>query len=361
MIDLTENQRKTIASGLTLLALMVVFAFVAGVVWALLKFLSFAAPAITPVVIGLFLALFFKPYYGGWKKLVKNPTLAILLAVFSVVVPASLLLWYYGSLVLGQASNLITQAPELATKLTEWFHTTFPKARDLATQLGIPYQDWIQIYKLKAAQVGVGVLGSMTGIVSFLVGLIFFFYFLTRPDMKGTDYVQQMPFLKDDTKTFVAEQIDAFLEIIVSFFQRQVVICLIEGVLYGSGFALVGVPYGFLLGFALGCLNLVPFFGTVTCLPIVLPLAYFGAEGSTLRLIGAVIVWACGQFLDGYWITPKIQGDKTGLGYAGVIFSFFFWGAVFQSLLGLLLAIPLSAFCVVLWRALKSKYIKPIL
>ena len=219
---------------------------------------------------------------------------------------------------------------------------------------------WIELYKVKAAHLGVSVLGYLTGIVGALVALLFFFYFLTRPDMRGKDYVAEMPFLKDDTKAFVAEQIDAFLDIVVSFFQRQVVICLLEGGLYGLGFAVVGLPYGFIIGFILGVLNLVPFFGSVVCLPIALSLAYFGADGSTWRVAGVVLVWGAGQLLDGYVITPKIQGDKTGLGYAGVIFSFFFWGAVFQSLLGLLLAIPLSAFCVVLWRALKSKYIKPV-
>ena len=64
--------------------------------------------------------------------------------------------------------------------------------------------------------------------------------------------------------------------------------------------------------------------------------------------------------MDGYFIAPKIQGDKTGLGYAVVIFSFFFWSTVLGPLLGMLLAIPLSAFCVVLWRAVKSKYIRPV-
>jgi predicted PurR-regulated permease PerM len=34
---------------------------------------------------------------------------------------------------------------------------------------------------------------------------------------------------------------------------------------------------------------------------------------------------------------------------------------VFKSLLGLLLAIPLSAFCIVLWNALKDRYIRPVL
>ena len=120
------------------------------------------------------------------------------------------------------------------------------------------------------------------------------------------------------------------------------------------------IPYGFLIGFGLGVLNLVPFFGSVVCLPLAIPLAYFGEGGGVVDLVGVLAVWLSGQFLDGYFITPKIQGDKTGLGYAGVIFSFFFWWSVFGSLLGLLLAIPLSAFCVVLWRALKSKYIKPV-
>jgi predicted PurR-regulated permease PerM len=168
-----------------------------------------------------------------------------------------------------------------------------------------------------------------------------------------------MPFLKPETRAFVAEQIDAFVAILVSFFQRQTVICLIEGVYYGLGFAFVGLPYGFLIGFMLGVLNLVPLMGTVLCLPIALPLAYFGG-GSATRVVMVLVVWAIGQLLDGYLITPRIQGNKTGLGYAGVIFSFFFWGTVLGPVLGLLLAIPLSAFCVVLWRALKSKYIRPV-
>ena len=54
----------------------------------------------------------------------------------------------------------------------------------------------------------------------------------------------------------------------MNFFQRQVVICLIEGLLYGTGFMLVGLPYGFLIGFALGVMNLIPLFGSVVCLPV---------------------------------------------------------------------------------------------
>ncbi|MGN0854709.1 MAG: AI-2E family transporter [Kiritimatiellia bacterium] len=360
MIDFTEGQRKTVAAGLTLLSLAVVVAFVSFVAWLVITVLGCVSSAITPVVIGLFLAMFFKPYYEWWRRWVRNPSAATALMLCSILVPLSLLLWYFGSFVTDQLSNLIAQAPDLVARFLDWFHTMCPNAKALADKIGIPYQDWVDFYKLKAAQVGVGALGYLSGIVGWLVALVFFVYFLTRPEMRGEDYVKELPFLKAETKGFVAEQIDSFLDIIVSFFQRQVIICLVEGCLYGLGFLLVGLPYGFIIGFALGVLNLVPFFGTVVCLPIALTLAYLGVDGSLLRLVGVLGVWLAGQILDGYCITPKIQGDRTGLGYAGVIFSFFFWGSVFRSFLGLLLAIPLSAFCVVLWRALKSRYIKPV-
>lgn len=360
MIEFTDNQKKTVASGLTFLSLAVVFAFVSFVVWMLMRALAYVSVAVTPVALGLFLAMFFRPYYLWWKKIVKNPSLAVSLMLVSILAPLSVIMWHYGSMIAEQAANLIAQAPELAAKTVDFIQTNFPKIQQLADNLGVPYREWIDVYKVKAVHFGVNVLGYVTGLVSALVALIFFAYFLTRPEMRGKDYVAALPFLKEETKSFVAVQIDAFMDIVVSFFQRQVVICLIEGVLYGGGFALVGLPYGFIIGFALGCLNLVPLFGTVVCLPIAVSLALFGAGASTLRLVGVLSVWLTGQFLDGYVITPRIQGDKTGLGYAGVVFSFFFWGAVFKSMLGLLLAIPLSAFCVVLWRSLKSNYIKPV-
>ena len=63
MIDFTDSQKKTIAAGITVLSLSLVFAFTAFVLWVVFKVLSFASSAIIPVVLGFFLALFFKPYY----------------------------------------------------------------------------------------------------------------------------------------------------------------------------------------------------------------------------------------------------------------------------------------------------------
>lgn len=362
-IDFSENQRKTVANGLTVLSFALVFAFVAFIVWIVAKALAFVAPAIIPVILGFFLALFFKPYYQWWKSLLRNPTLALAVMLLTVFIPVGMVLWYAGELLVDQLSNLVAQGPTLLKQVISWFQATFPKFHSLLSQFGVPYESFGEIYTKygsTALMAGFGALKCLVGIVSAVLTLCFFVFFLTTKDRRGSEIVSQMAFLKDSTRSFVAEQMDVFVDILVSFFQRQTVICLIEGTMYGFGFWLVGLPYGFLIGFALGVLNLIPLFGSVVCLPVALPLAYFPHGGSLTRLLLVLAVWLTGQVLDGYFITPKIQGNKTGLGYAGVIFSFFFWSTVLGPLMGMLLAIPLSAFCVVLWRALKSKYIKPV-
>lgn len=363
MIEFTEGQRKTIATGLTVLSLALVVAFVTFTVWLALKLLSFAAPAIIPVVMGFFLALFFKPYYLWWKGWLRNPTLALVVMLITVFVPLGLVLWYAGAVMVDQVTNLVTQAPTLVGKVADWFQETFPKFHALLMQLGASTEnigDLYTKYGTTALKAGTGALRCLTGILSALVTLIFFVFFLMTKDRRGKEIVSQMTFLKDSTRAFVAEQVDSFIDILVSFFQRQTVICLIEGMMYGTGFWAVGLPYGFLIGFMLGVLNLIPLFGSVVCLPVALPLAYFVHGGTLTRLLLVLGVWGLGQFLDGYFITPRIQGNKTGLGYAGVIFSFFFWATVLGPMLGMLLAIPLSAFCVVLWRAVRSRYIRPV-
>lgn len=380
MIDFTPSQKRTIAAGVTVLAFAVVLAFVLFVGWALVKFIGFASPAIMPVVVGVFLAMLFKPYYEWIRHQVRNPTLALVLMLLSVFVPFGLLCWFGGAFIADQLSHLVKTAPTIVGRLSVWVNEHYPNAQTLLASVGAKPDDLPQLlltdpakfthellstlgseYGTDAMRAGFGALRYFSGLGTSLLSLLFFVFFLMKEPVNGDDYVNQLPFLKTETKMFVAKQIDAFFDILVSFFQRQVVICLIEGVFYGGGFMFVGLPYGFVIGFLLGALNLVPLLGTVSCLPLALPIAYFGDGGNVLRLVGVLVVWLTGQFLDGYLITPKIQGDKTGLGYAGVIFSFVFWGVVFHSMVGLLLAIPLSAFCVVLWRALKAKYIKGII
>ena len=125
MIDFTDSQKKTIAAGITVLALSLVFAFTAFVLWVVFKVLSFASSAIIPVVLGFFLSLFFKPYYEWWQSHVRNPTLALAAMLLTIFVPLGLFLWYAGAVTIDQISNLIRQGPTMANHVVEWFKATW--------------------------------------------------------------------------------------------------------------------------------------------------------------------------------------------------------------------------------------------
>ena len=146
MISFTEGQKKAIASGLTVLSLLVTLSFVALVGWCALKVLAFASAAIVPVILGFFLSLFFKPYFRWWKRVLRNPTLALVAMLSTVLVPLGLVLWYAGAVMVDQISTLIAQGPQLAKQVLEWFAATFPKLHALLGQMGVPYENLGDVY-----------------------------------------------------------------------------------------------------------------------------------------------------------------------------------------------------------------------
>ena len=150
--------------------------------------------------------------------------------------------------------------------------------------------------------------------------------------------------------------LNEFIAIVVSFFRGQLLIGLIMGCLFALGFALVGLKFGLAIGLALGVLNIIPYLGTMIGLAVALPLAFFQPEGGWQLLGMVVAVQILVQNIEGWYLTPKIMGDRTGLHPVTIIVAIFFWGTAFGGVLGMLFAIPLTAFFVTLWRLLSKKY-----
>ena len=132
------------------------------------------------------------------------------------------------------------------------------------------------------------------------------------------------------------------------------------GILFGLGFQLVaGLPYGMLLGLLLGLMNIVPYLGNIVGMPVIGALALFGDGGGGGKLGTVALIFLVVQSLDAYFITPRIIGNRTGLNAFVVIFSLFFWSSVIGGALGMVLAIPLSAFIAVFWQLLVREYLAP--
>jgi predicted PurR-regulated permease PerM len=127
------------------------------------------------------------------------------------------------------------------------------------------------------------------------------------------------------------------------------------GVLYAGGLLAVGLDLGILVGVLAGLLTFVPYLGptTVVVLGGVAALAQFG---DWQHLVGVGVVFAVGQVIESYWLTPKLVGDRIGLHPVAVIFSVLAGGTLF-GFLGMLLALPVAAVANVLLRYAHERYL----
>ncbi len=134
--------------------------------------------------------------------------------------------------------------------------------------------------------------------------------------------------------------------IISAFFRGQFIIVLILSVLFSIGFSIVGVPLPILMGFTIGFLNLIPYFGTlVGIIPLIiltLGKSLQLGENPLNRLIGAAIVMIVVQVMQDWVFTPKIMKNRVGLKPITILMSAVIWGTLL-GFIGLLLAVPLSA------------------
>lgn len=378
-IAFSERQQGIIAAGITVFCATLVTAFVALILWGLFSLLSAVSVVLTPLLAAVILTLIFKPYYQ-WlhQRLGRLHALAIPALFLSVLLPLALILVFFGSLFVSQLVALVEYLPALFERISAALTAGNPNLDAFITKFGLEEKlplltdpeafvasvvERISFGDVggKALSYGMDAIKYLVSLIGWLIVPVYLIYFLTMKPFTGRNVENYLPFLKPETRRDVAYLIDEFLAIIVAFFRGQVTIAFIQGVLFGVGFKLAGLPYGMLLGLSLGCFNLVPYLGNIIGLAVTLPMAFFGEGGSGVRLALVLGVFCIVQFLDGYFITPRIQGKKTGLNDVTIIFSLLFWGVVFKGILGVLLAIPLSAFIVVFWRLLKNKYIKELI
>ena len=76
-----------------------------------------------------------------------------------------------------------------------------------------------------------------------------------------------------------------------------------------------------------------------------------------MTVLWLMVVFTAVQMIEGYVLTPRIMGERTGLHPLAIIIAIFFWGSALGGIAGMVLAIPLTAFLVVFWRLAKERYI----
>ena len=75
------------------------------------------------------------------------------------------------------------------------------------------------------------------------------------------------------------------------------------------------------------------------------------------EIIGILILYGLGQFLEGFFLTPRLVGERIGLHPVAVLFALLLFGKLF-GFFGVLLALPISAVSLVLVKYVWGRYVQ---
>jgi predicted PurR-regulated permease PerM len=374
-LDLSDRQQKTVAAALTMLSGLFILGVLVAIFVGLIRFLTYFSGVFMPLAVAGVLALVTRPYFDWLARRLRYAPLALAVYFASLVIPLGLFVWFLGSLLVQQVVDFLARIPAWLAASTEYLKLHIPAFREYLAEnnLDVQIRDAVgrhigliatgfQLVATQLLSTGANLFRSAAGLLGWLICPVYLAFMLLIPPPPKGSAATMLPFLKPETREDVMFLGREFVQIIINFFRGQVIVATIQGVLYAIAFVLVGVPYGLAIGLLMGLLNIVPYLGSAVGLVLSLALSWGrvdghgGLEGLAFALGAFLVV----QGIESYFITPRIMGKKTGLHPMAIMVAMFFWGTALGGILGILLAVPLTAFLVVLWRLLKAKYIRAI-
>lgn len=201
----------------------------------------------------------------------------------------------------------------------------------------------------RVAQSGMDIL-SVAGLVA-LVPVVTF-YLLLDWDKLVLHVRELLPRHIEPKVSTLARECD---EVLAAFVRGQLIVMLLLGIIYGAGLQLVGLKLGIIIGLLAGLGSIIPYFGFIIGILSASISAFFQYGMTIDPFLKVWAVFAVGQVLEGWVLQPYLIGDKIGLPPVGVIFAIMAGGQLF-GLVGMLLALPLAAICMVLLRHAHHSY-----
>ncbi len=370
---LTPGQKKLFGFTLSFACIFAVAGLLVALVLVLGRVVATFSNLLWPLALAGILALMLRPVVRAMEEKLRMSPVAAVLTLYGIVLAALLgALSFLIPVAFRQIGDFLQIAPDLAARAADGLRSAFPQwahlfddplGADRLRELVAEFSEQIREGFTAALPALVRAGETMAAVFAAAVGLaiipVYLFFFLKSRREPTENLAEFLPFLKKETREDVVFLVREFIAIVVSFFRGQLLIALIMGVLLATGFTLAGLKLSIPLGLFLGLLNIVPYLGVIVGLAVTLPTAYFQPDGGWELVLIVTLIFAAVQALESIVLTPKIMGDRTGLHPVTIIIAIFFWGTALGGLLGMILAIPLTAFFVTAWRLAKSKYLNP--
>lgn len=140
------------------------------------------------------------------------------------------------------------------------------------------------------------------------------------------------------------------------YLHGQLMVMLVLSVYYASALAIAGFDVALPVGILSGVLVFIPYLGFGLGLALALIAAVLQFSG-WYGLVAVALIYGIGQVLEGFYLTPRLVGERIGLHPLAVIFALLAFGQLF-GFVGVLLALPASAVLLVGFRHLGRHYLR---
>ena len=340
----------------------------AGGIWGLSRLLQILSPVLWPLALAAVAACLLSPVVDFLEHRKIPRVRAILLVFLAVVAVMAGVLASVVPQVIAETGQLADKVPEYSQRLENsiagfcaqppeilrhfWPAPTAagPGTEDSAKTMDATglstATHWLTG---KLPMMGTWVLGEIGRLASgfgMLAGLVlipvYTFYFLLEKRGIESQWRDYLPVRDSAAKAELVFVLEAISQYLVAFFRGQVLVAMVDAVLYTTGFLLAGVNYAFLLGFMALFLTMIPFLGAIVICLTALTLA-FVQYGDGLHPLLVLTVFGVVQTLEGLFISPKIMGGRVGLHPLVIIIAVMTGTTLLGGILGGVLAIPLAA------------------
>ena len=315
---------------------------------------------LTPFIVAAVLAYVLNPLVE-WLQLkrIRRAPASMIIMAFALLVLLSLVLIIVPML-LNQFNNLAERLPQIVgfvqNKLLPWLNSVSGDYAQIdqesiiawlqshTDELSNTLKEWIPTLMRQSGNV-------ISGVSNLVLLPLLLYYFLLDWKRWSSGISKLVPRRFIETYTRISGNMD---EVLGEFLRGQLMVMMIMGLVYGLGLMLVGLDSGFAIGMIAGILVFIPYLGAFTGL-LLATVAALLQYGSWQGLLMVWAVFGVGQFLESFFITPKIVGDRIGLSPFWVIFSLMAFGQL-MGFVGMLAGLPLAAVTLVLLREGASAY-----
>ncbi|NVN90599.1 MAG: AI-2E family transporter [Desulfuromonadales bacterium] len=187
--------------------------------------------------------------------------------------------------------------------------------------------------------------------LGYLIIPVYLFYLLADlPQLK----LFLESFIPDRYRGIFGEKLNQVDSVLSGFIRGQLLVCAILALLYSIGLYFIGIDLAIAIGVLAGITFIIPYVGTIIGMVLSVAMALLKFQDMLHPLL--CLGWfGIVQSLEGMVITPRVVGNSIGLHPLVTIVALLIGGQLF-GLLGMLLAVPVTAVLQVFLRSLADYY-----